>query len=328
MKKAISPFLICIAFYSFSQKQQPAYLQAVNTADSLYLAKNYKTAAANFSNAFYMCPACIRWTDKYNAASCWALAGNIDSAFANLLYVANDTNYQYYNSLIADVDLQTLHTDIRWQQISSKARTNRDRAIARPNFKLVYMLDTIYERDQGLRAKLNKLEDEYGPESKEVKLLWDTLAQTDSLNYLKIATLLDTYGWLGEDVLGYQGNSLLFLVIQHSPIAAQEKYLPMMRDAVAKGNAQASSLALLEDRIALRRGKKQLYGSQIIRDKEKQRYYVAPLEDPENVDKRRAAVGLQPIIHYARGFGIAWDIDKYLSELPYIEQLQKKLSGE
>jgi hypothetical protein len=62
---------------------------------------------------------------------------------------------------------------------------------------------------------------------------------------------LDKYGWLGADVVGGQGNSTLFLVIQHSDQATQEKYLPMMREAVKNGKAQGSSLALLEDRAAL-----------------------------------------------------------------------------
>ncbi len=41
-----------------------------------------------------------------------------------------------------------------------------------------------------------------------------------------------------------------------------------MREAVKKGNANSSSLALLEDRVALRKGEKQIYGSQIGRDQE------------------------------------------------------------
>jgi len=111
-------------------------------------------------------------------------------------------------------------------------------------------------------------------------------------------TLLDQYGWLGADVIGAQGNATLFLVIQHADQATQEKYLPMMREAVKNGKGQGSSLALLEDRVALRQGKKQIYGSQIGRDMGSKLYYVQPLEDPDNVDKRRAQVGLQPLAEY------------------------------
>ena len=62
-----------------------------------------------------------------------------------------------------------------------------------------------------------------------------------------------------------------------------------MREAVKKGNAKANSLALLEDRVALRRGGKQIYGSQVTRDSETNEYYVLPLIDPaKDVYKRQA----------------------------------------
>ncbi len=113
----------------------------------------------------------------------------------------------------------------------------------------------------------------------------------------------------------------LFLVIQHSPLEIQQKYLPMMRDAVKKNNARSSSLALLEDRIALRTGKRQIYGSQIGRDQETGEFYVSPIEDPENVDKRRAEVGLGTIQDYISNWNITWDVEKH-------KEMTKKLEAE
>ena len=117
-----------------------------------------------------------------------------------------------------------------------------------------------------------------------MKAHWKIIKEKDSINLIRITTILDSRGWLGTDIIGEQGNSTLFLVIQHSDIQTQEKYLPMMREAVKDGKAQASSLALLEDRVALRKGRKQIYGSQIGRDPHTQLYYVSPLEGPDNVD--------------------------------------------
>ncbi len=83
-----------------------------------------------------------------------------------------------------------------------------------------------------------------------MKAHWKIINEKDSINLIKIKKILDERGWLGADIIGNQGNSTLFLVIQHSDIETQEKYLPMMREAVKKGNANSSSLALLEDRVA------------------------------------------------------------------------------
>ena len=53
-------------------------------------------------------------------------------------------------------------------------------------------------------------------------------------------------------------------------------------------------LAMLEDRVRTGDGKKQLYGTQVnVGPDGKPR--VSPIEDPKNLDARRAAVGLPPI---------------------------------
>ena len=81
-----------------------------------------------------------------------------------------------------------------------------------------------------------------------------------------------------------------------------------MRAAVNNGDAQSSHLALLEDRVALGQGKKQIYGSQIHRDMKTGKYFVAPIEDERHVNKRRADVGLEPLEVYAKLWGIDYQI--------------------
>lgn len=135
---------------------------------------------------------------------------------------------------------------------------------------------------------------------------------------------MDERGWLGADVIGNRGNSTLFLVIQHADLETQVKYLPMMREAVEQGNARASSLALLEDRVALRQGNRQIYGSQIGRDPETGEYFVSPLVAPEKVNERRAAVGLGTIEDYIKYWDMTWDVEKHKARTAKIEAEEKK----
>ncbi|MCL4856390.1 MAG: hypothetical protein KJZ55_03810, partial [Flavobacteriales bacterium] len=148
-------------------------------------------------------------------------------------------------------------------------------------------------------------------ESEEMRNHWKKIQQVDSINLIIVSKILDERGWLGSKVVGNKGNSTLFLVVQHADSATQVKYLPMMREAVKEGRAYASSLALLEDRLALRQGKKQIYGSQIGFDKETEKYIVQDLEDPDNVDKRRAEVGLPPLADYVKNWNIVWNVAEY-----------------
>lgn len=157
-----------------------------------------------------------------------------------------------------------------------------------------------------------------------MKAHWETINEKDARNLIKIQKILDEKGWLGQDVIGGRGNMTLFLVIQHAPIEIQEKYLPMMREAVKKNNAQPSSLALLEDRIALRTGKRQIYGSQIGRNPETGEFYVSPIENPEKVDERRAKVGLGTLQDYISNWNITWDIEKHKEMTEKLEAKKKQ----
>ena len=61
--------------------------------------------------------------------------------------------------------------------------------------------------------------------------------------------------------------------------------------------------------IRIKKGKKQLYGSQLRRTKQgKMELY--PIEDEPNVNKRRAAMGLGLLEDYVRGWGLTYTLPK------------------
>lgn len=300
------------------------YFDLVKIADSLYRIKDYKNSANKYSDAFKANSWKGYSSDRYNAACSWALASVPDSAFFQLNKIATLMNYSNYNHITNDSDLISLHKDIRWKNLIEKIKLNKDKEEVNYNKPLIAILDSIYIEDQKYRSQINDINKKHGWKSKEMKSHWKIINEKDSINLIKVKQILDQYGWLGADVVSDQGNSTLFLVIQHSDLATQEKYLPMMREAVKNGKAAGSSLALLEDRVALRQGKKQIYGSQIGRDPETQEYYISPLEDPDNVDKRRSEVGLGPLSEYVNHWQIKWDVEQYKKDLPRIVEKDKK----
>ena len=310
MKKII--FLsVCFISSQVTFGQNAEYFSLVKKADSLYNAKDFKTSSLTYSAAFMANGWVGISDDRYNAACSWALANNSDSSFFQLNRIATKANYINYEHIITDPDLNSLHNDNRWKPLLDLIKRNKEKAEANLNKPLVAQLDSIYNEDQKYRLQIEEIEKKYGLESNEMKDHWKIINQKDSINLSKVKSLLDSYGWLGTDIVGRQGNSTLFLVIQHSDQRTQEKYLQMMREAVKNGKATGSSLALLEDRVALGQGKKQIYGSQIGRNNETKLYYVLPLEDPDNVDKRRAEVGLQPLAEYVNRWQIKWNVEQY-----------------
>jgi hypothetical protein len=313
-----------ISTLTFGQTIQKAYYELVKAADSLYKVKDFKNSAKKYADAFRS----NGWDglpdDRYNAACSWALAGVQDSAFFQLDRIATKANYTNYGHIATDPDLNLLHNDNRWNPLLEKIKQNRDKLEAKPNKPLAATLDSIFDEDQKYRQQIAGIEKKYGLESKEMKGTWKIINEKDSINLIKVKAILDRYGWLGADIIGGKGNIALFFVIQHADQATQEKYLPMMREAVKNGKAPGSALALLEDRLALKHGKRQTYGSQLDRDPKTQIYYVSPLEDPDNVDKRRAEVGLGPLSDYLSHWQIKWDVEQYKKDLPKLEERTKQ----
>ncbi|WP_286756549.1 DUF6624 domain-containing protein [Roseivirga sp. UBA838] len=203
---------------------------------------------------------------------------------------------------------------------SSSVKKWEDRIEASNTRDLELLLDSIYNQDQRYRRQLEDVRTKYGYESKELENLWKIIEYTDSCNMAIVSIILDKKGWLGINDIGYRANSALFLVIQHASLDTQLKYLPMMRDAAEKGNAQKSSLAMLEDRVALARGEKQIYGSQIGRNPNTGEYYVLPLIDPDNVNSRRIKMGMSKLESYVEVYGIVWDVEAYKKQLPQLER--------
>lgn len=324
MKKII--FLIFINILVFSKiigQGNVGYKELVDEASKLYQAKEYSKSGQRYSDAFRSLGDKGIVNDRYNAACAWALANESDSSFIQLFKIAQNANYSDLQHLTTDSDLRSLHDDTRWASIVELVKSNKAKTEANWDRALISNLDTIFEEDQTYRIQAKEVEENYGWESIEMKSHWKLINEKDSINLIKVQNVLDTRGWLGEDIIGSRGNQTLFLVIQHADLDTQEKYLPMMRDAVRKGNAKSNHLALLEDRVALRKGGRQIYGSQIGRDKETGEDYVLPLIDPDNVDKRRAEVGLGTIQDYIQNWGMTWDVEEYKKKLLEYESKQK-----
>lgn len=323
MKNIFLTFLIIfLSSISFAQEMDQ-YQVLVKDAYDLYSAKEYVASSKKYEEAFVSIGGKAVPSDRYNASCSHALAGNVDTSFYHLFRLANTiSKYQNYLHITNDSDLVILHNDNRWEKLIAIVKANKEYAERNLDKELVEMLRVIHEEDQKYRVALDTIEEKFSWDSDEVQAQWQIIHEKDSLNLIEVRKILDERGWLGSNIVGEQGNGALFLVIQHADIKTQEKYLPMMKEAVKKGNAQASSLALLEDRVALRQGKKQIYGSQVWKLDGK--WYVRSLEDPENVDIRRAEVGLGPLNEYTQYFGFDWDLEGYYETLPEQEEQLKK----
>jgi hypothetical protein len=296
----------------------------LNQARASHAKREYSAALETFKTAFLLPQAIEQASSRtmYDAACAAASTGDSSLAF-EWLQLAAGKGYDNVTHLTTDEDLKSLHASEDWNQVVAHVRKNLETKEAGYDKALQTELLAILEADQRYRKQLAEVTKLHGRDSQQMKDLWKTIAENDAENLPKVEAILEKHGWVGPETVGPKANSALFLVIQHAPIATQQKHLPLMREAVKNKKAPGSSLALLEDRVALGEGRKQIYGSQIGQNSTTGEYFVLPLEDPEHVDERRAQVGLPPLADYLKNWKITWDVAAYKAQLPQIEAWQR-----
>lgn len=166
-------------------------------------------------------------------------------------------------------------------------------------------LEAMFELDQRHRAAMMEAFQKHGPDAPELFSLLEKQHAIDQENLKRLERIVADGGWPKLIVVGDKAASAAFLIVQHADLATQEKYLPILRQAVTAGEARASDLALLEDRVLMDQGKQQRYGSQLQSDG-KGGWEFYPIEDEAHVDERRRSVGLPPLADYAREFGFEY----------------------
>jgi hypothetical protein len=231
----------------------------------------------------YECKEDTKWKQHLDFAlnKEWSTVENIlfdkSNRYSELSKYANSEIYSYAAAFIKD----------------AKIKSGYDEALAKE-------LELIERDDQMLRQK-----SEEGLSNEDQLKLWQHIEALDSLNQIKIAQIIAKHGYPGKSKVGAQASTA-FLVIQHADLAFQEKYFPLLEEAVNKNELDKGSFALLVDRIRVRKGQKQLYGSQLSDKNGDGLFEFDPIEDEVNVNERRKQMGLGTIEEYAKLFGLEY----------------------
>lgn len=295
-------FLFCLTF-AYSQ----SFEDFVSKGDSLYREKNYLESVKNFDFAFE-----IRHGNKieyYNAACSSALDGD---TVKSLEYLCRAVERGWINldHILNDKDLKVLHDSDEWNTIILWIKENVEKQGKDYDDFLINKLEEINTKDQTLRWLLGEAEQKFGRNSDKMKFYWELIAEQDSTNIIEVVKIIEEKGWLGTDLIGEKGNKTLWLVIQHAPLQIQEKYLPLLEKSVIEGKSDGSHLALLIDRVLMKKGEPQLYGSQVTVDKETEKKIPYKIKEPQYVNKRRREIGLGPIEEYLANWDIKWTIEQ------------------
>jgi hypothetical protein len=129
------------------------------------------------------------------------------------------------------------------------------------------------------------------------------MTETDRLNMIEAKAIIAKFGYPGYNLVGdYSDN--FWAIVQHcdADIKFQQRVLPLLEKQVKLKNASGEKYALLQDRVLISTGKKQLYGTQVRYNPATKTAKPLPTEDSIHVDIRRKAVGLSPLNEYLKVF--------------------------
>jgi hypothetical protein len=157
------------------------------------------------------------------------------------------------------------------------------------NEQLRQELLAMREEDSRLRAEVVRgasAFDSYNPRLEELH----------KRNASRLKEIIAEHGWPGHSLVGEDGAGAAWFIVQHAigDPPFQRRALELLREAHSKGEASAIAAAFLEDRICLHEGRPQIYGTQFWPDEHgmPQPWQIA---DPEHVNERRLAIGMNTI---------------------------------
>jgi|GEM_PF-4159872 hypothetical protein len=148
---------------------------------------------------------------------------------------------------------------------------------------LIDILNVMHENDQKIRKERN-----LSPWIKGNEKHWEKQAVLDSVNKVLVEKIIARHGYPGRQLVGMELEEVAFLVIQHADVTTQEKYLPLIKQAVDERQLYESNYPLLVDRIRMHRKLPQIYGTQFVYNQKRDRMELYKVENLQQVDELRA----------------------------------------
>ncbi len=268
----------------------------VDSALKDYNNHRYQKSAAEYIKARLLCPYYRLDGCEYYTARCFAKLNKIDSA---VYFLKKCTHSDLVvKKLLSDTALNDLRNDslifktltMYFSNIYNDTGTNA---------LLKNQLTGMKEGDQKLRYRIDQIDTTKNIDSATYQTtlhaLWDIQQKIDDSDLEVLKSIVKIYGWPTYSLVGKEASYDAWLILQHcnGRDSFQKTCLPLIEVAVRNKQASEQNLAYLKDRILMRKGRKQIYGTQfeIINHKAS----LWPVENEEELDVRREKTGLEPI---------------------------------
>ncbi len=191
--------------------------------------------------------------------------------------------------------------------------------------KIIFEINTNQKNIKDVAKEYNTTE------TNILALLGKKQSRIDSINIVKIDSIITLHNYPGESLVGFPENLTAWGIIQHSNKI--DKYLDILKTASENNEIPFRYYAMSLDRVLVHENKHQVYGTQgmsiKIMNEETGKIedfnFIWPIENPEKVNQLRKKAGFTTSIKKnAKLIGIKYK-EHPLDEILNLIEKQKKL---
>lgn len=175
----------------------------------------------------------------------------------------------------------------------------RQSNLAKAKVSVVASIPALHDELLAMAARDTKVRTPFQAEGEHHSdALLKAVVEVDRANLVRVKEIVQTQGFPTEAQVGADGIEAAMLLVQHADAdpAFQQSVLSLLQPRAGK-DVSGDTFAMLEDRVNIRQGHPQRYGSQLD-FKDGHLVPKQPVGDLKEVDRRRESVGLMPLQSY------------------------------
>lgn len=304
-------FLFILGTVSSTAQDFKGFMEVEKRVYNYMEEEDYQRAAQYYDTLFERYSHYIYDEEYTVAAGTNVMAGNFERAYELLETVVYKEfgAYTDYNSLASNFHLLPLQEEERWKELMEQVAENYRVSTVNLDQKLIAELEVMYGRFLEDRSYIHAYTDAYGEDSKEVRMLLDSMDYRDSINQVELTSFIELHGILGEQKIGVNGVQIVFSILNVCDTNCRMTFMPVVEKAFSEGKLRSMIYAHFIDLLRVDRGLGQLYGTSVKYDEVSEEYHLSPIHDPVNINARRKEVGLINMEEYARQRGLPWPIE-------------------